>query len=278
MLRPASPRPTRTARPASSLGVLALACAGAHAQVHQDIEVIVQGSSLATGRVEFGTPGNPVTPNVRVFAASFGEVDNGTDDPGYNAQAQAPLAGRLIAFDILDALRVWQSGTFNTIATERLNVSLGANVRTTPLVADQTVAGFNFVAASGTGSFHQHMNYFLGPPFAPGIYLLTLQVRCLSCGLSASPPFYVVFNQDQSPAAHQSAIDYVQSVLLAPPPCTGDANADRLVNFADITAVLTAFGSTGPIAPPIAGDANHDGSVNFADITSVLTQFSQVCP
>ncbi len=59
----------------------------------------------------------------------------------------------------------------------------------------------------------------------------------------------------------------------APPPCPGDANADLIVNFTDITAVLTNWLLPGP-----DGDANHDGSVNFADITEVLTFFSVPCP
>ena len=274
----ARPRPSTARRPGLLAALfVAAAPAPAYAQAHRDVQLIVQSGALITGVIDFDQPGNPVTPGVRVFAATFGEVDNGTDDPGFSATAQPALAGRQIAFDILDALRVWQGGTFSTIAAERLNVSLGVNVRTTPLVADQLVSGFSFVVASGAGSFHQHMNYFLGPPFAQGVYLLKLQVRCVSCGVSPTAPFYVVFNQDQPGSTHQAAIDYVQNVLLAPPVCLGDANADRAVNFTDITAVLTAFGSTGPTSPGIPGDANRDGVVNFSDITSVLSNWGQAC-
>lgn len=60
-------------------------------------------------------------------------------------------------------------------------------------------------------------------------------------------------------------------------PCTGDANGDNVVNFSDVSAVLTSFGAdyapgTGP------GDANGDGLVNFGDITAVLTNFNAMCP
>lgn len=62
------------------------------------------------------------------------------------------------------------------------------------------------------------------------------------------------------------------NISLAPPPCLGDANNDRMVNFADITAALAGFGGPGP-----AGDADYNGSVNFGDITTILAQWSQAC-
>ncbi len=45
-------------------------------------------------------------------------------------------------------------------------------------------------------------------------------------------------------------------------PRTGDANGDNAANFADITAVLTNFGTTN-----LDGDADYNGTVVFADIT-----------
>ncbi|MDX2115135.1 MAG: DNRLRE domain-containing protein [Planctomycetota bacterium] len=59
--------------------------------------------------------------------------------------------------------------------------------------------------------------------------------------------------------------------------CAGDANRDGLVNFADITSVLSNFGrvypgSTGP------GDANFNGDVTFGDVTEVLSRFNTACP
>ncbi|MBL8745580.1 MAG: S8 family serine peptidase [Phycisphaerae bacterium] len=59
----------------------------------------------------------------------------------------------------------------------------------------------------------------------------------------------------------------------APPECPGDADGSGVVDFSDITAVLSGWGTTGPL-----GDANHDGLVNFKDITSVLANFGMVCP
>lgn len=68
-------------------------------------------------------------------------------------------------------------------------------------------------------------------------------------------------------------------VLIATAPpcpgCPGDADNNGQVNFADITAALSAFGFTG--VPGFTGDANDDGVVNFADVTSVLTAFGSSC-
>lgn len=58
--------------------------------------------------------------------------------------------------------------------------------------------------------------------------------------------------------------------------CPGDANGDRLVNFADLSLVLANFGASGPVgATP--GDVNGDGVVNFADLNIVLANFGAEC-
>jgi plastocyanin len=62
-------------------------------------------------------------------------------------------------------------------------------------------------------------------------------------------------------------------IIAAPPPCLGDANGDRIVNFADVTAVLENWTGPGP-----AGDADHDNDVDFADVTAVLQAFALPCP
>ncbi len=61
--------------------------------------------------------------------------------------------------------------------------------------------------------------------------------------------------------------------ILAPLFCPGDANADGLTDFNDITEVLANWGGSGP-----AGDANGDSMVDFDDITEVLVRWLQPCP
>lgn len=77
--------------------------------------------------------------------------------------------------------------------------------------------------------------------------------------------YYAINNTNQSFIIH-----------ITPPPCTGDADRNQAINFADITAVLANFGNTGaPFAP---GDADGSTVVNFADITAVLASFGTACP
>lgn len=69
---------------------------------------------------------------------------------------------------------------------------------------------------------------------------------------------------------------YYSALASACPECTGDADGNQLVNFADITAVLSSFGAVGPTGQP--GDANHDGTVDFTDVTAILANFGAPCP
>lgn len=68
-------------------------------------------------------------------------------------------------------------------------------------------------------------------------------------------------------------VSILDFTCTAPPFCLGDADNNGLVNFADITSVLTNFGGAGPL-----GDADNNGTVNFADVTTVLTNFNIPCP
>lgn len=71
-------------------------------------------------------------------------------------------------------------------------------------------------------------------------------------------------------------VGFFEGPQMAPPPnCAGDADGNSVVNFADITSVLTNFNATYTGTGP--GDSNHDGVVNFADITSTLSTFNMPC-
>ncbi|MBX3352416.1 MAG: hypothetical protein KF684_05735 [Phycisphaeraceae bacterium] len=54
--------------------------------------------------------------------------------------------------------------------------------------------------------------------------------------------------------------------------CVGDANADGVINFADLNVVLSSFGLTTD-----QGDLNADGVVNFSDLNLVLSAFGASC-
>ena len=56
-------------------------------------------------------------------------------------------------------------------------------------------------------------------------------------------------------------------------PCPADLTGDGELNFFDVSAFLTAFGSQDP-----AADFNSDGMFNFFDVSAFLTAFGEGCP
>lgn len=63
------------------------------------------------------------------------------------------------------------------------------------------------------------------------------------------------------------------------PDCVGDADGNRVIDFVDITAVLTNWGVTGNAGPPSnIGDGNYDGVVNFDDINAAVAHWGVTCP
>lgn len=56
-----------------------------------------------------------------------------------------------------------------------------------------------------------------------------------------------------------------------PPPCA-DVSGDGVVNFVDISSVLTFWGTANPF-----GDADGNGIVDFADINAILAQWLNEC-
>ncbi|MDX2115077.1 MAG: M12 family metallo-peptidase [Planctomycetota bacterium] len=76
----------------------------------------------------------------------------------------------------------------------------------------------------------------------------------------------------QSAGGETASTPAIATFAVVVPPCAGDANGDRSVNFVDITAVLSNWGGAGP-----AGDANNDGAVNFSDVSNVLAFWATSC-
>jgi len=60
-----------------------------------------------------------------------------------------------------------------------------------------------------------------------------------------------------------------------PPACPGDANSDQQVNGADLSILLSQFGST--VTPGTGADFNGDGLVNGADLSTFLALFGTSC-
>lgn len=63
------------------------------------------------------------------------------------------------------------------------------------------------------------------------------------------------------------------------PLCPGDATFDGVVNFDDLLAVMSAYGSQ-PLFPapqPLEGDVTGDSTVDFADMSAVLAAYGTPC-
>ncbi|HBS29168.1 MAG TPA: hypothetical protein DEB06_06880 [Phycisphaerales bacterium] len=96
---------------------------------------------------------------------------------------------------------------------------------------------------------------------APGLYALNTQV---------------LVSDEDLPGAVNSMLALRFEVTIDSP-CPGDANADREVDFDDITAILGHWladytPGTGP------GDADLSGTVDFDDITAALGRWLELCP
>lgn len=60
--------------------------------------------------------------------------------------------------------------------------------------------------------------------------------------------------------------------------CEGDVDGIDGVNFADVTEWLTFYGNIGAVGTMVGGDGNCDCVVDFRDVTAVLTSFGLGCP
>ena len=256
---------------------LTLACSTSALAQHSDIDLAVvtldDGTQIVdTGTSDFFNPGAPVQRGVRVFPADFGEgaLQGITDDPGFNARNGALPGGAFVAFDLLDAVRIWNPATsdFDTIANNTISLGLFGTSRTTSILEDGFVQGFDFSVVDTDGSLHQHLNYSLNPAPTQGVFLLTMRIRVNTPNVAPSEPMYLVFNNGAPEAMHDDAVAYVESLLE---PCPGDATGDNIVDLADLNLVLANFGA-GP-----GGDTNGDGNTDLADLNLVLANFGEVC-
>ena len=58
-------------------------------------------------------------------------------------------------------------------------------------------------------------------------------------------------------------------------PCQGDANADGLVDSADLVLILSLWGTE--VEPFTPGDATGDGMVDFSDLLAAISNWGLVC-
>jgi hypothetical protein len=244
-----------------------------HAQHIGDIMLQpVAGRVQTGGYVDPGT-GPVFVPAMRVFPATFGDVPNSTDEPGYETVEGVTFPdGTLIAFDVLDAVRKWDGNDFDAVPTETIRVTKSGTSVTSPAQANEVRQGFTFGQVS-SGFLHEHLRYTLLGPQGDGVYLLQLRLRVPTGGFQDSLPFWIVFNQNAPENEHDAALAYMDQLVT--PPCPGDLNGDNAVNTADLTRFLGRFGSS--VLRGSNGDFNGDTLVNTADLTYFLGRFGSAC-
>lgn len=69
--------------------------------------------------------------------------------------------------------------------------------------------------------------------------------------------------------------DIRQLNLVPPSPCPGDANNDNQINAADLSVLLSQFGTS--VTPGSGADFNNDALVNSADLSVLLSAFGSSC-
>jgi hypothetical protein len=90
------------------------------------------------------------------------------------------------------------------------------------------------------------------------------------------------FTEEQS-AAYQQLTASLSDTLNSEPPCPGDGNSDKVVNFDDV--LNWYYFSTNGVVPDGGGppntsswyDFNHDGKTDFADLEIIAKNFSKRC-
>jgi hypothetical protein len=245
-----------------------LGAGAAFAQPHAgDILLTIDGTStINTGHINAD---GSLNTHERVFGTTLGVTfPNFTDNPGFDClPGTFPNTSRN-GFRILDALRVWDGTDFHLIPDELMEIAfstLSVETPATPMV----VEGFT-LAVGSNGEWHRHLEYTLGAPADPGIYLLQLQIYSNTGTINPTQPFWMVFNQNLDQATLDGVVHWVKVRLAGEFDCgSADFNCDGDVGTdADIEAFFSCLAGNCPAAPCASGaDFNGDGDVGTdADI------------
>ncbi|MCP3905694.1 MAG: trypsin-like serine protease [Planctomycetes bacterium] len=94
--------------------------------------------------------------------------------------------------------------------------------------------------------------------------------------ITVNDTFRIRFNVADQPnnSIVEAGIDAVRIIAHVCPAVPGDVNGDEVVNFADILAIIGAWGSCPAPPAECPADLNDDSSVNFADILVAIANWS----
>lgn len=278
-------------------GVLALlGCAAVvHAQHAGDVLLRTNAGQVQTGSAD----GTSVTFPEQVFTASFGDLGlpDRTTNPGFNSIPNEYPLNTLVQMQLRRAARKWDpaAGNFCVVPPEFIEVRRGTNSANwirTPAV-DPAAPGFlgptaNIGTTDSTdGLIHQHPTYWLfgpggfgGTPPSDGVYLLEAQV--LTAPLMVSAPFWVVFNQNASPADLSNAMAYAEETLEHGSGnlcrCRADFDDDEAVTVVDLFDYLDAwFAQSGQMVAGLSADFDRSGDVGVVDLFAFLDRWFAQC-
>ncbi len=246
------------------------AASWASAQHAGDIYLAQSGGRIATG----ATVGGVSTLGERVFISELGTAfPNFADSPGFDTLPGAFPANTNIGFRLRAALREWSGSAFDVIPEERMEVAFGPLGPVLTPASDQVVEGFT-IRVGSNGQWHRHLEYTLGNPAEPGVYLVEMELFSSVPGIADSEPFWIVFNQGRGGAEVSAAAEWVRDNLAS---CRADFDGDGFVDFFDFDAFAGCFeGGTCPDGR--TADFDGDGFVDFFDFDAFVAAFEQGCP
>jgi hypothetical protein len=219
----------------------------------------------------------------KLFPADFGDFAGGpraTDDPGFQAFAGTFGAGELVSARGLGGLQYWAPGTaqwsappageavrlFGAVPTDIAVAHIFCQTGD-PFLCDPGLAalypfyaqGTAFSAAgvtgpnptiidaaSGAGSFHAHLDWFIEQPGgspSTGAYLLNLQLTAAPKYLD-SEPFSIIFNYGLTPAQFQTALLSRTELPVVVPEIPEPASAATLLAGLALLAVVARLRSS----------------------------------
>ena len=190
-----------------------------------------------------------------------GRVD-GFDPPGADPDARAGLMYRVnVVQGVAANAFVGVSGDGRLLMSWRSGS--GGNTQTTVGAEGVTLPVWVRLRRTGTNSVQAFWS-------ADGAAWTDLGERTVNSGGGVKYWGAIVCSGD----ANGLAAATVNGVRVSPDACPGDTNADGDVGFADVLAVLAAFGAC---PQPCAADLDLSGDVGFDDLLAVLAAFGP-CP
>ena len=232
-----------------------------------DIVVAIEDGHIMTGTLHDGE-----VEEMRTFESEFG-ADGYTDEPGWEASSGTFSPDVNVGWNALSGVSLWNGTGFDGSIDESITVGFGT---LSFEIGTSAVDGFDLPVESD-GAIHRHIGFTLNHPSASpqtGIYLVELEMYATNGGPEHSEPFWIVFNNGDTEANHELAVDWVKDNLAGEDHdhehCDGDVDGDDHVDVMDLLQLINDWGaSSGP------SDVNEDRTVNVMDLLVVIEAWGE---